>query len=159
MARIAAREAGFAALGERLSAALSGVPLERNRRSTIGSGEPLPRLILRDGSQVPLEAGGMGEDGWTLTATVEGFVGSNDADCGPEASELYGLVAEALCGTPIIPAARLPGGVAVELYVIEGALDFDAATVSESSDPIAAFYLEVSFDLRVPSGTRFLETA
>jgi hypothetical protein len=67
--------------------------------------------------------------------------------------------AEALCGSgdaamgPILAA-----GGQLEITVFEEALDIDVTTVSESQAPLAAFYLELSFDLRVPFGMRFLDT-
>ncbi|WP_338661773.1 hypothetical protein VQH23_16250 [Pararoseomonas sp. SCSIO 73927] len=159
MARIALREACYAALAARLVAALTGVPLERNRRSQISDQEEFPSLVLRDGGQVPMDdSESMGEFARHMTATLEGYVRSPDADAGAEASDLYARAAEALCDTPVIPDATLPGGVQIEIYVTEGALDFDAATVAESSKPIAAFYLDLSFAVRVPFGTRFLES-
>ena len=159
MARIALREAAYAALAGRLEADLPSIPLERNRRSMVDpESEEFPRFVLRDGSQVPPDDPSAGEDAWDVTATLEGYVISPDADVGPEASDLYARAAEALAREPIVLDATLEGGIPVEIYVTEGALDFDAATVVESSKPIAAFYLDLSFHLRVPAGTRFLDT-
>ena len=135
------------------------MPLERNRRSVVGEGESFPTLVLRDGSQIPVEGPSFGEDAWDIGAILEGYVSSSDADAGAEASDLYARVGELLTGHPIVLGPTLPGGVLIELQVTEGALDFDAATVTESGKPIAAFFLELSFQLRVPAGTRFLQTA
>ena len=158
MARIALREAAYTALAARITARLSGIPLERNRRSLIGDGEAFPTLVLRDGPQTPVEEPSFGEDAWDVSAVLEGYVSSPDADAGAETSDLYARAAEALSGDPIVLAGTLPCGIPVEVQVTEGAFDFDPATVTESGKPIAAFYLDLTFQLRVPAGTRFLNT-
>ena len=156
MARISLREAAYAAMADRLRQDIPTVPLERNRRSLLNDGEA-PLLVLRDGSQQPGHDGA-GEDLLTIEGVVEGYLDSSDEEIGAEISQLAGEVAEALTREPIIPAARLDGGVEVEITVLEGRMDIQIETVSQSQTAIGAFFLDFTFDLRVPSGTRFLET-
>jgi hypothetical protein len=151
MARITVREAAYAALAACLMEAMPEVPVERNRRSLLNAGES-PRLVLRDSSQVP-RPDGVGEDHFVLQALLEGYVESADDTVGADLSVLYARASEALCTVPIIAADGV-----TEIYVTEGNLDIDIAAVAESEDPVGAFYLELSFELRVPFGTRFIET-
>lgn len=151
MPRIAAREAAFAALAERLAQAMPTTPVERNRRAKLSPQEDFPRLVLRDGGQNPL-SDAVGEEAWSVSAVVEGYVSGPEQQAGPAASDLYARVAEALCSEAIIGAAGQ-----MELYVSEGSLDFDVVAISDSAPMVAAFYLDLSFQLRLPAGLRFLD--
>ena len=156
MPRISLREAAYAAIADRLTVALPDVPVERNRRSLLNDGEA-PRLVLRDGAQQP-NPDGASEDHITLDALLEGHVEAADDEIGAAISDLAARAVEALTDGPVILGAMLEGEVQVELYILEGRMEVEVLTVSDSRVPVGAFYLDLSFDIRVPAGTRFLET-
>ncbi|MCR0981793.1 hypothetical protein [Roseomonas populi] len=151
MARITYREAAYEAIRACLEAGVADVAVERNRRTLIREGENRV-LVLRDGDQSSAPDA-VGEDRFTVQGTLEGFVEGEDAEVGDLVSALYGEAAEALLRGPI----PLGDGL-TEIYPVEGNMDLDLASVTESQTPVGAFYLEFTFDLRVPFGRRFLDT-
>jgi hypothetical protein len=152
MARVPLREAAYEAIKARLVEALDGVAVERNRRSLVTGGEG-DLLVLRDGGQNP-NPGAVGEDHFVMDAVLEGYVEADDEEVGAELSALYGRAAEALAGPEALPIPLGDG--LTEIILREGTLEIDIATVTQSETAVAAFYLDLSFDLRVPFGTRFL---
>jgi hypothetical protein len=89
MARTPIRESAYTALAARLMAALPDVPVERNRRGALNDGE-CPRLVLRDGPQQPNRQDAVGEDMFSMQATLEGYIDAPDeAAIGQDLSTLY----------------------------------------------------------------------
>lgn len=146
------RELAYAALAAALSAAITDVPVERNRRDEcdFAAGEA-PLLVLRDGDQQANDGLAAGLTSYRMEAQVEGSVtATTDALLGLAASTLYARVARALFGAAI-PLAGTP----FELWPVEGALSVEMAPTASADGPAATFFLDLTFTLDVPTGAPF----
>lgn len=108
---VSLREAALAAVATRLTAALSGVVIERARRSEPDTGsEPLPLLVLTGGGLRADEATEAFRTHYRLELTVSGYAaGGTDLACEQALSHLHARLVDALRGwEPAEPGLSTP---------------------------------------------------
>ena len=163
MPEIPLREAVYAAIRQALSDALSGIPVERNRRRAIGKDEALPRLVLQDGDQFPLPGDSAVEEGATLTGRVEGYAYAPPDPDEPKPETEAGAAANLLhartCRALFRPNEAHPELVVagdMELWIRPGPMQFDLVPMAQGSDDLVAFYQDFELDLRFAHGEPFI---
>lgn len=146
MPQIAAREAALAAIAARLTSQLTGVAVERGRRSMIGIDEALPRVVLTQGGHEEQEPDAVGLVLMQCTALVEGYVSAGtDAALEAAINDLHARCAAALMGAEIAY-----GVVGDTLWITGQAFQPDAALLTLSDEPIGAFTWTIGFEIRAP---------
>ena len=146
MPQLAAREAALAAIATRLTSQLTGVAVERGRRSMIGTAETLPRVVLTMGGHEEQQPDAFGMVLMRCTAMVEGYVGAT-TDEGLEAAlnDLHARCAAAL------QSAEIAYGIIGDNLWIEGqSFAPEAALLTLADAPIGGFTWTISFDIRAP---------
>lgn len=146
MTQIAAREAAMAALATRLASQLSGVVVERARRSMIGADDTLPRVVLTMGGHEEVPEDANQTVLMRCTADVEGYVSAaSDAALEAALNDLHARCAAALLGAEIAY-----GSIGDNLWVQGLAFTPDAALLAGADEPIGGFTWTISFDIRAP---------
>ena len=146
MAQIAAREAALAAIAARLTAQLSGVAVERARRSPIDAGDTLPRVVLVMGGHEEQDPDAVGMVLMRCTAQVEGYVSAaTDALLEGAINDLHARCAAALAGVEIAY-----GSVGDNLWITGQGFVPEAALLPAADAPIGGFTWTITFDIRAP---------
>jgi hypothetical protein len=146
MPQIAAREAALAAIAARLTAQLSGVAVERGRRSMIGAEEALPRVVLVQGGHEEQEPDAFGTVLMRCDAMVEGYAAAaTDAALEAALNDLHARCAAALMGAEIAY-----GIVGDSLWVTGRGFVPEASLLAAADAPIGGFTWTITFDIRAP---------
>lgn len=143
------REAATAALLAELSAALYGVPVERNRRAPIDiESEALPRLALFDGDHQVQPSDAHGTVLYRVQAAIEGYATADtDADLAAAVNDLHAQVVAAICNQEILVAGEQ------NIWPQEEAMQLLPVLADASSRRVMGFLLTIGFDLRVPDAS------
>lgn len=153
MAQIPIREAAMLALLAVLQAALPAVPIERSRRSDIGEGEALPRLVVTEGAHDADESDANGEVLYRLAVTIAGYCSADsDAALASAINAQHAAIIAALVGVPL----DLGGG--LDAWVTEARFEPDLATLANAAEASGGFYLDLTLDLRAPAGAPYVST-
>ena len=141
------REACFQAIADRLAQRL-GLPVERNRRAPLDAGEPLPRLVVRDGGHQAAGDLAAGELQYSVEVSVEGYASAaTDAALASAINRLHARVIAALVGAEIAV-----GEEGQSIWPLEDSLELDFAAAEAAELPVAAFYCGLRFDVAWPLG-------
>ena len=146
----ALREAALAAIGDRLTAELPAIVLERARRAAVDTDvEDLPRLVLTGTDWEADETAEPGSTHYMLGFSVAGYVRApSDLEAEQALSELHASVVAALAGwTPDVDGL----GEASE----QGA-EFRLYDIDESAKPAGEFLARFSMLAIAPLGAPFI---
>ena len=127
-----------------LATGVPNVPVERNRRADVASGDA-PVLVLFDGDH-HAQITDFGDMTYDMMPSIEGTVTAmDDATLGTALNALYEAARSAIMADPAL------GGAAQQ--VSETGLTVQIVSTAESTDPLATFNLALSVQFRTPDGT------
>jgi hypothetical protein len=160
------REAAFAAIEAALIAAamtVDGLPvtITRNDDAPAEEDAELPLLVLLDGDQDSDQGDGVVESLYRVRAILAGYVAAGGRTTrGAAINSLHAQAIRALIrpsGAALPSAITLADGT-TSLWIEEGPMRVELASVLESQAPLASFTLTLSFDLRAPWGSPYITT-
>jgi hypothetical protein len=162
MAEIALREAAFAAIAAALEAAAltcggQAVTVLRNEMAPAEEAD-LPLLVVLDGDQ-DADSSDTVNALYRIRAILAGYVAAETvAEQSNRINELHAKAVRALIypNASALPAAIGLGDNQTEIWIEEGAMRVELASVLESEAPTASFTLTISFDARAPWGSPFI---